>query len=294
MFKVTLINSTPFALETLIFTKGTRLSLDPEGFEAIKAWPMEKKLAELEYMRHTIQSQFEFVDFIFSITGVSRAFTQQLERHRIGTSFAEKALRVLDMSGFEFVTGPSIDVEDRTLADIYDDGMKHINGNYQSLLRNGARPQDARGILPINIATGIVFKGNLRTLHDMGLKRLCVKAQGEFQDVFRAIRAAVLAVHPYFDNFIRVWCATYGTCQFHTFPVADCPTKPYVYNPEATEAYGGGRPENLVQIQARWETNRAEAQPVVAPVKFESCTNGHDYSYAVYPAGKCRRCGRHD
>lgn len=275
-FKVTLLNSTPNALETLIFTKGTRLSLDPAGFSEIMGWPMEKKLEQLEYMRHTIQSQFEFVDYIFSITGVSRAFTQQLERHRIGTSFAEKALRVLDMSGFEFITGPS--VEDNSQANSYYGlGMEDINRSYQALLKVGVRPQDARGILPINIATGVVFKGNLRTLHDMALKRLCVKAQGEFQNVFRAIRAAVLEIHPWADPFIRVWCATYGTCQFHTFPVADCPTKPFVYNPETTKAYGGGELMKLVQIQTQWESNRAEAQPM-APVEKKNCQKCNDPS----------------
>ncbi len=264
-FKVTLINHTPHALETLIFTKGTRLALDPAGFEAVKAWPMERKLAELEYMRHTIQSQFEFVDYIFSIEHVSRAFTQQLERHRIGTSFAEKALRVVDMSNFDYVIGPSIETDPARL-EAYCDAMATLAGEYHRQVELGSKPQDARGLLPLNVATGIVFKANLRTLHDMALKRLCVKAQGEFQDVFRAIRESVLEIHPYFDKFIRVWCATYGTCQFHTFPTADCPTKPFVYNPEACEAYGGGRPQNLDFIQIQWEGNRAEAQPVVVKV----------------------------
>lgn len=30
------------------------------------------------------------------------------------------------------------------------------------------------------------------------------------------------------------------------------------------------------------------------PLKKDLCINGHDFSYAVYPAGKCRRCGVHD
>ena len=267
MFKVTLINTTPFALEQLIFTKGTRLALNPAGLEEIKAWPEERKLAELEYMRHTIQSQFEFVNYTFCIEGVSRAFTQQLERHRVGTSFAEKALRVLDMSGFGYVTGPSI--TEGPLSEKYSDAMVSINSHYRDLLDHGVRPQDARGILPLNIETGIVFHTNLRTLHDMGLKRLCVKAQGEFQDVFRDIRRLVLEVHPWADHFLRVWCATYGTCQFHTFPVNDCPAKSFVYDPYTQQAYGGGRPGSLELIQLTWENKRAEAQPVAVAVAYD-------------------------
>lgn len=260
---VTLLNYTPSALETLIYTKSTRLKMTPGGFEELAAWPEAKKLAELEYMQHTIQSQFEFVDYMFLIEGVSRAFTHQLVRHRVGTSFAQQAQRAVDMSGFAYITGPSISDHDQELTArrLYIETMQEINEGYQGLLRLGVNPQDARGVLPTNISTNIVFKANLRTLHDMALKRLCVKAQGEFQDVFRLLRHRVLEVHSWAESFIRVWCAQYGTCQFHTFPVADCPTKAIVYNPDSGEAYGGGRASSPDLIQIHWLTNRAEAQP---------------------------------
>ena len=260
---VQMINYTPFALETLIFTKNTRLTLRPELFEEIKAWPMTRKLSELEYMRHTIQSQFEFVDYIFLITGVTRAFTHQLVRHRVGVSFAQQAQRAVDMTGFEFETGPSIRSNTDRQA-VYDSTMQQINAGYQALTQAGANPQDARGVLPTNICTNIVFKANLRTLHDMAKKRLCVKAQGEFQDVFRLIRLRVLEIHPWVDHFIRVWCAAHGTCMFHTFPVSDCPVKPIVYDPHNRQAYGGGKAGSLDFIQLTWERERAEAQPRVS------------------------------
>ncbi len=107
--KVELISHTSRALETLIFAKQTRLTMTPGLFEEINLWPMEKKLEELRYMFGTIQSGFEFVDYIFLISDVSRAFTHQLVRHRSGTSFAEQARRIVDMKGFSVYTGPSID-----------------------------------------------------------------------------------------------------------------------------------------------------------------------------------------
>jgi len=259
--EVTLIDRTEKALDLLLFTKQTRLTLTPGLYAEIQAWSLEKKLTELEYMRHTIQSSWEFVDYVFLITGVSRAFTHQLVRHR-HASYAQQAQRAVDMKGFDYITGPSIAGNEKAEA-AYDLVMSDLSNAYSELIDLGANRQDARGVLPTNIETNILMKVNLRSLHEMALKRLCVKAQGEAQDVFRGMVGAVLEQHPYFDKFLRVWCATYGTCMFHTFPTDECPTKAIVYNPDRGEAYGGGRAGTPDQIYERWASNRAEAQPVV-------------------------------
>lgn len=251
--KVELIQCTHQALQVLVFTKNTRLSMNGLGFVDICAWPEEKLMKEWEYMKGTIQSSWEFVDYIFAISVVSRAFTHQLVRHRVGTSFAQQSQRTVDMSGFEHINPPKI-IEDPAQLETWLNAMKDINDYYQELLQEGALPEDARGILPTNVATNIVFKANLRTLHEMARKRLCVKAQGEFQSVFRAIRDEVLRVHPWAD-VLHAECAWNGTCAFPSFPTEKCPVKPYVYNPENGMSYGfsigkASRPLPLVNIRA--------------------------------------------
>ena len=57
--KVTLLNHTPNPVETLIFTKQTRLAMTPGLMEEIHAWPRERKLEELQYMARTIRSSWE-------------------------------------------------------------------------------------------------------------------------------------------------------------------------------------------------------------------------------------------
>jgi flavin-dependent thymidylate synthase len=265
---VTLMNYTPLALETLLVTKSTRLKLSGSLLADVLQWPEEKKQAEWKYMQGTIKSSWEFVDYIFVIEDVTRAFTHQLVRHRVGTSFAQQSQRSVDMSEFEYLTTGSIrSDEERTW--VYDRTMKRINEGYQELLLMDAIPQDARGILPTNILTNIIFKANLRTLHGMCAERLCVKAQGEFQDVMRAIRAAVIKVHPWAEPALRVHCAQTGTCMFPAYQ--ECPIKPGVFNPETGIRWDGKyddailqyeRPMTKDEIQAKWEVTRAEAQPV--------------------------------
>ena len=46
--KVTLLSVTSDAMDLLIFTKNTRLSMSAKGMDEVKAWPVAKKLAELE------------------------------------------------------------------------------------------------------------------------------------------------------------------------------------------------------------------------------------------------------
>lgn len=264
--KVTLLSYTPDALNLLLFTRSTRLQMSLTGFEEVMSWPEGKKYEELEKMRNTIQSSWEFIDYIFTIEDVTRAFTHQLVRHRVGTSFAQQAQRAVDMSGFTYETGPSIQKSNSIDAEYeYDGVMKEINRVYKNLVDiYKINPQDARGILPTNIHTNITFKANLRTLHDMGLKRLCVKTQGEFQNVFREIREEVIKIHPWAKDFIKVNCAWNGTCCFPTFPVEDCYVKRYVHNPLTPGlSYDGGTPASLDKIEDIWGENRGEAQPKI-------------------------------
>jgi flavin-dependent thymidylate synthase len=288
--KVTLLTTTERALDLLIFTKNTRLKMAGTTLDEISQWPVEQKLAELAYMKNTIQSSWEFVDFTFAIEGVTRAFTHQLVRHRVGTSFAQQAQRVVDMKGFEYLaTGKASDIDPYSMpktsgvfrdwgtiegddpADVYEWTMDAINMGYEELQRCGVKPQDARGVLPTNVLTNIVFKANLRTLHDMALKRLCVKAQGEFQDVFKEIVREVGAKFPWAEQFLRVQCAWTGTCLFPSLPVEECHVKAYVYDPANAVSYGrsmGKRGEDsplftTEQIYQLHRAGRSEPQPVV-------------------------------
>ena len=250
--KVSLLNSTPFALETLLLTKSTRLKMSSSSLEEVIAWPEEKKRSELKYMLGTIQSSWEFVDFVFLIEDVSRAFTHQLVRHRVGTSFAQQSQRTVDMSGFNYVVPDGIDNYEKST--IYDDAMEEINRSYQKLINLGAKPEDARGVLPTNICTNIIFKANLRTLHGMCGERLCVKAQGEFQQVVKEMRDQVLRIHSWAEPMLRVHCAFTGVCCFPN--VTNCKIKDGTFNPETGERYDGNEIMHIMtktDIQRMWE-----------------------------------------
>ncbi len=258
--KVELIKYDPDALELLLFTKQTRLSMNGGLLDEIKKWPEEKKLKELAYMRGTIQSSWEFTNYIFSIEGVSRAFTHQLVRTRTG-SYAQQSQRTVDMSGFKYVT-PDAFEDDYELLGHYEYAMSGINNTYQEMIQKGANPQDARGILPTNIATNIIASFTLRTLADMAKLRLCTRTQGEYQNVFREMRKKVIEVHPWTADFILVHCAATGVCCFPNYK--ECPIKPPIFNPDVGGRWDGDTsrpPATRSEINKAWEETRFEAIP---------------------------------
>ena len=199
--KVTLVSHTQNARELLVFTKSTRLNVTTGLLDVIKLYDEEKLQKELDYMVDTIKSSWEFVDFTFCIEGVSRGFTHQFVRNRLG-SYAQQTMRILDMGDFDYITGPSIS-ENPRLQSLYDTMMAKINEYYKRLISAGAKIEDARGILPTNISTNIIAKFNLRALSQMMMSRASNRTQDEYRQVLDAMYAAVVEAEPWCASFLR-------------------------------------------------------------------------------------------
>lgn len=198
--KVTLIDYTQDAENLLIFTKQTRLNLCPGLMDEICNWPQEKKLAELAYMADTIPSSWEFVSYTFLVEGVSRAYTHQQVRTR-AASYAQQSMRVVNVSDFDYVFTDRNQSDDIAMR-LIQECIENIKTTYAELIARGQAVEDARGILPTNIATNIVCKFNMRTFVELAKSRSGGRTQSEYQTVINAMVNAVLAVHPWMDKFL--------------------------------------------------------------------------------------------
>lgn len=272
---VELFNYTPHALETMIYTKSTRLQ-GRQTLQKIIDWPYEKKIEELNYMRDTIKSSWEFVDYIFFITGVSREFTHQFVRTRdfagvddpafgqpdanfAVASFAQESQRTVDASGNGFVLPTTLSPENASWFEMKLDSFNEV---YMEALGRGEPPQNARALLPTAVSTSIIVKASLRALHHAAEVRLCTRTQGQYQDVFRMMRQEILAVHPWAESFINVYCVNNGTCCFPRYK--QCPVQPSLFNPETGLRYDELqiRPSKRSEIFKIWSGERHEARPV--------------------------------
>ena len=198
--KVTLISHTQDAQDILMFTKATRLTMSPSLMEEIKERPHQEKMDELEYMANTIPSSWEFVDYVFLVEGVSRAYTHQQVRTR-QASYAQQTMRVLDMGEFGYIYSDKI-AADPVAVKIVDEALDAIKVAYTGLINMGHAVEDARGVLPTNISTNIVCKFNLRTFVELAKARTGGRTQGEYQKVLNGMVDEVLAVHPWAEKFL--------------------------------------------------------------------------------------------
>lgn len=198
--KVTLIDYTVDAINKLIYTKATRLTQGEDTRKSIREMSEVEKEAQLNYMANTVPSSWEFVNYTFEIVGVTRAFTHQLVRTRTG-SYAQQAMRITNMQDFNYYIGPSIK-NSALCRELYEDCMGYINRTYARLLDAGAKPEDARGVLPTNIHTNIIAQFNLRAFADLVKKRTSLRAQDEYREFMELAVAAVLDVHPWAQKFI--------------------------------------------------------------------------------------------
>lgn len=210
-----------YASNLLVFTKNTRLNMNISTLGEVCLKDKEELDEELDYMANTIPSSWEFVDYVFCIENVTRAFTHQFVRTR-PNSYAQQTMRVLEMEAWTYGIGPSITDSDYKEIDdtdedrgpvtlerkgekhfVYAQTMNEISKGYRKLLELGAKIEDARGVLPTNIHTNIVCKANLRTLADTFRKRASSRTQGEYRDVIEKMKTAVLEVHPFANRFFN-------------------------------------------------------------------------------------------
>lgn len=258
--KVKLISYTPNALELLLGTKSARMrGADPSTMTE------DEKMDHWRYMLDTIKSPFEFVDFIFHIEGVSKNFTHQFVRTRTG-AYQQETSRALEIGevvqpeafGFDPETDGHPDYNQEAnqreeLNRLWHDAVADANAHYQQLLAAGAKLQDARAIVPSNMATKIQAKFNLRTLSDMGKTRLCARTQGEYQDVYRAMRALVVELYPWTEPLLQVHCVATGQCAFPRWGKEHCK----FYRPWMDKT---AEQDELRKVF--WSTAKQEANPI--------------------------------
>ena len=256
--QITLMDYTRNAKEMLIFSKDTRHLSNPSNFDEIMSMSSEQKDREIGYVLDTIQTPLRFVNYTFLLTSVSRGFTHQLVRHGVGTGFAQQSMRVADSSNFSYVVPDKIE-EDGYLLAIYNTTMGSINDGYQLLVKKGADNQDARGVLPTNVCTNILMVINLQAFTNMIESRLCVRAQGEFQEAALTMRELVLSIHPFLGGILRPPCVKRAYCMFPRF--TECPLrkkyKHLTLNDELNNQVGDDL-EKLLE-------HRYSPQPIVHP-----------------------------
>lgn len=155
-------------------------------------------------------STLEHCNYVFAASGMSRACSHQLVRHR-HMSFSQKSQRyVTEKSQFEYITPPSI--AKSAFIDEYDQLMTSLQDFYTRMVESGIKAEDARFIFPNAASTSMVMTLNLRELIHLANLRLCTNAQHEIRKLVKLMVDNVVKRDPWLKEYLVIKCQVSGYC----------------------------------------------------------------------------------
>ena len=146
-------------------------------------------------IREGHESIIEHASVTFEISGISRACTHQLVRHRLA-SYSQESQRYVDMSDPAFVVPPGV-AGNPTAREVWDRFVDSVAETYRQLRAHGVRKEDARFILPNATATRIVVTMNYRSLRHFFAVRCDPAAQWEIRALAREMLRLVHQQAPF-------------------------------------------------------------------------------------------------
>ena len=179
------------------------------GRSCYESWsrPNEKTREDKDYIARTLHGQAhwsvaEHATATFYITGVSRALTHELVRHR-HLSYSQLSQRFVDESEANIVIPPAARGSEKLTWE-FENAATGARHSYRELVealsdsgltRKQAR-EAARAVLPNMVETRIVVTGNMRAWHEVIERRTAPDADAEFQQVAGLIRDELKKIAP--------------------------------------------------------------------------------------------------
>ncbi|MCJ7550043.1 MAG: FAD-dependent thymidylate synthase [Anaerolineae bacterium] len=132
-------------------------------------------------LRDGHESIVEHASATFEISGISRACSHQLVRHRLA-SYSQESQRYVDMSDPDLVVPDAIEASPEA-SEVWSSFVEQVKDVYSELRGLGIPREDARFALPNAAETRIVMTMNFRELRHFFRLRLAPEAQWEIRRV---------------------------------------------------------------------------------------------------------------
>jgi len=207
--KVKLIAFTPNPEKiAAMAAKLTHTISTPEDLEKTSETEFKKILEHVLKLGHT--SVIEHASFTFSISGVSRALTHQLVRHRIA-SYSQQSQRYVKLKKPSYIIPPNIEKNIEAKKEFIET-IEQIWEKYNNLIKKGIPVEDARYILPNATTSNIIVTMNARSLLNFFELRCCLHAQWEIRKLANMMLREVKKVAPTIFKNAGPPCKTRGIC----------------------------------------------------------------------------------
>jgi thymidylate synthase (FAD) len=140
------------------------------------------------------------------VSGVSRALSHQLVRHRIGISFEQQSQRYVRYKEERLDYVMPKTWTQAGMQGEYDRLMGEITRVYEAALAKGIPAEDARFVLPNATPTNFQIMVNLTELLHIADLRLCWRAQWEIRHMVALMRREVTKVLPEIGAYLQPKC----------------------------------------------------------------------------------------
>ena len=172
-------------IELLFITLNAEKLIETAARTSYLSFDKQKEGSEKKFIRMLIKrghySVLEHAHATFRISGVSRAFTHQLVRHRL-CSFTQQSQRNVDESNFIYIEPPSIENKPEAHK-IFNEFIEYARKTYKKLIEIDIPKEDARYVLPNATESQIVITANLREWRHIIELRGSSHAQWEIRNV---------------------------------------------------------------------------------------------------------------
>ena len=149
------------------------------------------------------ESPIEHAIYTWRVSGVSRALTHQLVRHRIA-SYSQRSQRYVSEKQFDYVIPPDI-ARDTDTRCIFETCMKTIQAAYNDLVSLYKNKEDARYVLPNACTSSVIVTMNPRAFRNFLKLRLDKKAQWEIRMLAYEMYKAIPEEHKFmYEDIVNV------------------------------------------------------------------------------------------
>lgn len=192
--KVTVVDATEKPIDIISYAAGSSTRKDDVRYKRVERCILD---------RHSVH---EFADVTFKIEGISRTCLAQLTRHRLASYCVEsQRYNKYNLDSNDWYVIPHTIQEDAKKKQAFESAMNYAASQYEKMVNDGIKPEDARFVLPEATKTSLHMKINTRSLFNLFEQRRNPHAQWEIHELADAMMQALREYNEQWNQMMDIY-----------------------------------------------------------------------------------------
>lgn len=192
--KVTVVDATEKPIDIISYAAGSSTRKDDVRYKRVERCILD---------RHSVH---EFADVTFKIEGISRTCLAQLTRHRLASYCVEsQRYNKYNLDSNDWYVIPHTIQEDAKKKQAFESAMNFAASQYEKMVNDGVKPEDARFVLPEATKTSLHMKINARSLFNLFEQRRNPHAQWEIHELADAMMQALRDYNEQWNQMMDIY-----------------------------------------------------------------------------------------